>query len=263
MKNIIFAILICFGLFSCSQNDQATETPSTSAISVSDLPASVTNYVTNNYPDASITGAEIVSNSTARYIADLNTNESLAFTDKGNFLGNGNNFSGPAGDKHDHGHGLHGPQGPKGECGPHGEGLHGGNGIPADSLADAIKAYISANYPGDTILHAEKDSICGDGEVTKVMVTQAGQPPVKLFFDASNNFLMTGVRVLYKDLPQAVKDYVSTNYAGYATRGKAVKLTLADSSVQYFVFLAHGRGPGEKPVIVRIKDDGTLVCSVQ
>ncbi|MCX6248975.1 MAG: hypothetical protein NTW10_14710 [Bacteroidetes bacterium] len=89
-KIMIFMLVIVAGMTACKK-DQTTSTQSTSSVS---LPLMATAYIDSNYPDASIDYVVVLKNSNARYIVTLNTAEELAFTQNGDFLGDGLNFNG-------------------------------------------------------------------------------------------------------------------------------------------------------------------------
>ena len=255
MKKIEIIMLISLlALFSCKKENSGTSSTNvtTLTVNIADLPAAITNYISNNYPDATIYSATKVTNSAATYIVTLSTEEQLAFDDRGDCLGYGDGFPGgggpgPGGDSLHHGHGHPG---------------HGcpGNWINIDSLPGAIKSYIGSNYPAYTIWHAEKDSICTAGAVIEVLIRETGtRPPsdVKLFFDMTNNFLMIGQRMRYMDLPQAVRDYISANFGTNHQCDRAEKLTLGDNTINYAVYIDQ---PGHHHHRVVLTDSGTLVC---
>lgn len=249
---LVTAVMI---IGACSKKDQ-TGTTSATSTTVS-LPTKAADYVELNYPDASIDYILVLTNSTAKYVVSLNTTETLAFSGDGNYLGDGRPYcnGGHPGDTipgdttnggwHHRGH--HGPPPPG-----------GGHGIPLDSLSQVIRDYIAANYAGYTILHADYDSLCLDGQIKEVMIGKKDTvPPLKVVFSNANIFLLKAERHRYADVPQAVKDYVAANYAGYQVCPEAEKYTLADNSLQFVVYLRlikdHKR--------LRMQADGTLVCS--
>lgn len=253
-------LLALVAAFSACNKD--TTTPGSTTVAASSLPVKATDYIYNNYPDAVIDYAVAYSNSNPAYIVTLNTTEELAFTQEGNYVGNGANYHhGHPGDTipgdtthcggGHHGGGHHGGHGH-----PGGGNGHPGGGIPVDSLPAAITGYITANYSGYTIMHAETDTLCLEGAVTEVMICQSGSEPVKLFFDAGNAFIIKANRILYTDTPQAVKDYITANYAGYQICDKSEKYTMADGSLQFRVFMRMEQVRKS----VRLKEDGTLVC---
>ncbi len=129
--------------------------------------------------------------------------------------------------------------------------------IPVDSLPAAILSYISSNYAAYTTVHAEIDTICPEGAVYEIFINDpATGSKMKLFFDTSYNFLMTGERILYADISQAAKDFIANNYSSYTPRMKSVKFTLATGAIQYVVYLKNG----SLRKMVRVADDGTFVC---
>ncbi|MEY4927354.1 MAG: hypothetical protein RI894_1790, partial [Bacteroidota bacterium] len=140
-------------------------------------------------------------------------------------------------------------------CG-HGVGGHHGHELPIDSLPAAIPAYVTANYTGFTIRHAELDSLCSIGGIINVAISQTGNPPVRLIFSTSGTYLMKGQRADYANLPQVVKDYITTSYAGFTARNRAIQLTLANGNLQYMVFLHQNQL--HKNVLMNA--NGTFVC---
>jgi hypothetical protein len=263
-KVLIFMTVIVALLSACSKNQSVTSPASSSTT----FPPRASEYITNNYPDATVDYIITMKSSQAKYIAVLNTTEELAFTQSGDFLGNGRLYHpgdsipgdtthcdsmpgwhhGPPGHGHHH-HPPHGGPGPGDD----------GFGIPADSIPAAIISYVNTAYPGSQILHANYDSICPDGKVIEVMVGVLGTEPMKLFFDMTDNYLFRGNRFRYEDMPQAVKDYITASYSGYQVCPGGEKLTMPDSSLQYKVYL---RQAGIRKC-VRIKEDGTPLCVLE
>ena len=255
MKKIVILILFVLAGVSACKKDQTT----TQSTTVASLPLKATTYIDSYYPDASIDYVVAITNPTARYIVTLNTTEQLAFTRDGSFLGNGEGYQ----DDHHGGDTLcgdttHHEGGGHRGGGHHGGGHHGGpgHGIPLDSLSAAITGYITANFPGYTIRHAELDTLCPDGAVIEVMLGMQGAEPKKAVFDAGNNYLLWAKRIRYADVPQAVKDYITANYPTYQECDRGELFTMADNSLQFTVYLFNG--PIHK--FVRLKADGTLVC---
>jgi len=258
MKKILFSVLIIMAVITaCSKK---TSTSADSAIIKATLPQAAVSYIDNNYPDATIDFFVTLRNSAATYLVTLNTTEELAFSKAGDFMGDGRNFhGGNPGDTTFCGDTTHGggPGGDGHHGGGHPGGGHHGHGIPVDSLPAAIISYVNANYPGDTIRHAEYDSLCLNGLVIAVMIPQPGMvPPLKLYFDVNGGYLMLANRIHYADVPQAVKDYITTNYADYMVCHGTEKYTLANNSIEYIIYLHkdHLRKS------VRLKADGTLIC---
>ncbi|MGA3013743.1 MAG: PepSY-like domain-containing protein [Bacteroidales bacterium] len=245
----MLALVSCNKINSSNDGVPFSNNVVSSPISTSSLPATITSYISDNYPDATIYSAVQLSNSQAKYIVLLSTEEELAFDGRGNFLGDGEDFCHgggpfPGGDSLHHGHPWHG-------CPP--------NWINIDSLAGAIKSFVTTNYPNYQIWHAERDSVCPDGSVIEVMIRKPGtRPPVDLtlFFSTADNYIMVAERIRYSDVPQAVKNYISANFNVFHQCLMSQQLTLADSSLNYSIFVNQPRM--HKRVV--LTSGGTLVC---
>jgi hypothetical protein len=255
MKKIGILFISMLALLSCNKNSPSNDNVPNSSnvvsstISTSQLPATVTNYISDNYPDATIYAAATLSNSQAKYIVLLSTEEELAFDLRGNFLGDGQDFCHgggpfPGGDSLHHGHPWHG-------CPP--------NWINIDSLASSIKSFVTTNYPNYVIWHAETDSVCPDGSVIEVMIRKPGtRPPVDLtlFFSTTDSYIMVAERIRYPEVPQAVRNYISTNFHTFHQCLMSQQLTLADDSTNYAIYVNQFRM--HKRVV--LTSGGTLVC---
>jgi hypothetical protein len=238
--------MLAIGLFAACTKQQVLNTASSSAseqnLPIAQIPQQVISYVDNNYPDADISSAVTVKNSSAKTIVRLSTNEEVAFDATNRCMGNGSGMH--PGDGHGGGHG-HGNE----------EGHHPGD-ISVDSLASAITTYISTNYAGYTTMHAHKDSLCTVGAVIDVMVRNGSAEPIKLVFDASNNFVMSCSRIDYTATPQTVQDSVTANYAGFTVKSKCEQLNLSAGTAQYRIFMKDSST--RKRVI--FEATGTMVC---
>lgn len=212
-------MLVFVAAFTACKKD-LTDPASDATSSNSTLPLKATVYVENNYPDAEINYYVAVSNSPAAFLVTLTTAEELAFSSKGDYLGHGANYHG----------GTHS------DTIPCHHGGHGG-GIPVDSLPAAIQEYVTANYPDYEIRHAGYDSLCAEGLVIDVMLFQAELEPVKLVFTTEGDFLMRSDRILYSTLPQAIQDYITTNYSGYTPSDKSEQLSLESGDLNYVAFV--------------------------
>lgn len=254
-KILILLLIIVAGMYSCSKH-QTTPTQSTT---LSTLPMKATDFIDSNYPDASINYVVVLTNNTAKFIVTLNTGEELAFTQNGDYLGDGEAYNDGhhGGDTicndttHGRGHGHPGG-------GHHGGGHHGGpgHGIPIDSLSPAIISYITTNFPGYAIRHAELDTLCPEGAVIEVMLEMHGVEPKKVIFNPQNDYLMWAKRIQFSDMPQSVKDYITSNFVTYYVCNMGEILTMADSSLQYIIYL----NKEQTHVYIRVKAVGTLVC---
>ena len=265
MKKIIFSILALAAIMvSCSSNEDLAGVASVSG----STSASIAAYVADNYPATTIVSTTA---SGSTITATLNTGETIAFTKSGSAISYSNNSvqgisadslvvsdsirtdsigrphhrgghgghgrpgEGPNG--HGHGRPGEGPEGPRPDSlAGHGHPRHFDNEIAVDSLPAAINEYVLANYASYKVIHAQVDTIC-QGVVTEVMVCATTKEPVKLVFDAAGTFIFKGERILYTDVPAEVSAAVTANYSTYTVKKRAEKLTFADASLQYKVFM--------------------------
>ncbi len=281
-KSFLMAITFAAVMVSCTNN--ADEIGGLDSLS-SDASCAITSYVANNFPDANIVSSKV---STSNVITELNTGEQVVFNTAGAVISYSNNASmglkadslGIAcdsthndsingghrgGKKHDDrdgkGRGKGGRHGDKHGNdstllgGKHGYNRHSGSEISIDSLGAEINAYISTNYSGYTVIHADKDTLC-EGAVTDVMVVLSSAQPVKLVFDAANAFLLKAERYEYSSVPSVVSDAVSAYYSAYTVMKKCELYTLADATLKYKVHLKSI----DSRKTVTFNADGTVSC---
>ena len=118
-------------------------------IDVSELPTTVTDYVTASYPDETIQNA--VLKPSGKFAAELSDGSVLLFDADGNFI----KECGVV-DPNGSGHGPWQPGGPGGHHGGAGPGGHGGHGIHGtqvtlEELPQAAQDYLAATYPDATL----------------------------------------------------------------------------------------------------------------
>ncbi len=286
-KQFFLAMAFAAITVSCTTND---ENSGLEALT-SDASGAITSYVANNFPDtkivSSVAGQGVVT-------TELNTGEELVFTTSGAFKAYSNHAADglPADSlgipcdslrndsiRPDHcgggrpGEGHPGKGGRDGKGGKHGDqpgGKHGNdsinggrhghdrhfkNEIAIDSLAADINSYISTNYAGYVVLHAQTDTIC-EGPVTEVMVVLAAAQPVKLVFDPSGVFLFKGERFDYANVPAEVSAAITSGYSTFVPMKKCEKYTLADSSVKYKIHLRNQ----DVRKAVTVNADGSISC---
>lgn len=286
-KSFLAAITIATIMASCTTStDEMTGIESLST----DAASTITSYISNNYPDTKLVTSV---KSSGNVSVVLNTGEELTFSTSGTFLAYSNNASdglladslgipcdstrndsiraghdhGGKGGKHGDKGGKHGDKGGKGgkggkhgndstfAGGKHGHDRHFRNEIAIDSLSADINTYLSTNYSGYTVLHAESDTIC-EGPVTEVLVVTGGAQPLKLVFDASNVYLMKAERFAYAIVPAEVSTAVTTNYSTYNVMKKCEKQTLPDGSIKYVVHLRSS----DTHKVVTFNADGSVSC---
>ncbi len=191
-------------------------------IDPSELPATVTDYITANYPDSSIEGAR---QSDKGYGVKLDSGVVVIFDADGNFL--------------------------KERTGKPNGGGHGTE-IDPSELPTTITDYITANYP-DANIEGARQSDKGYG-----VKLDSG---VVVIFDADGNFVKErtgkpnggghGTEIDPSELPTTVTDYITANYpdasiegARQSDKGYGVKL---DSGV-VVIFDADGNFLKEKTI---------------
>ena len=284
----IFLAAITFATIMVSCTSTTDEMAGLEAVT-SDASEAITTYIANNFPDTKIVSAQTAKGTVT---TELNTGEELKFSTAGVFMAYTNNADygmsvdsllcdsthndsirighhgdGDKGGKHGDKGGKHGDKGGKGgKGGKHdndstksgrGHDRHFENEIAIDSLATDIATYISTNYSGYTVLHAETDTIC-EGAVTEVLVTLANAQPVKLVFDSANAYLFKAERTEYVSVPTLISDAVTANYSTYTVMKRCEQYTMADSSLKYNVYLKDSNSNTKKNVTFNA--DGTVSC---
>jgi len=248
MKKIILSILaLAAVMVSCSSNDDSSGVSSSTS-------ESIATYIAEIFPAASVVST---TSSSSKVTATLNTGETVTFSKDGSVIAYANNAcKGLAADSlvtstDSVGRPKHGGKG----HGKHGHDKHFKNEVSVDSLSTTINDYISINYAGDTVIHAEVDTIC-QGIVTEVFVCSSTKEPIKLVFDATGTFIFKAERIKYADVPAEISAAVTANYSTYSVKKRAEKFTLADGSLQYKVFLSFNKTRKS----VTFNADGTVSC---
>lgn len=277
MKKIFLAVISFAVLFtSCSTStDEVSGLDSLS----SDASQSVSSYIANNFPGTTIVSSSKVNSSVSTV---LNTGEELVFSTSGAFKTYSNNASkglladslwagrdsthndsisnGHRGGK---GHGNKGGKSGKGG-GKHqndststgkGHKHHFHNEIAIDSLATEINTYISTNYSGYTVIHAEVDTVC-QGVVTEVLVAVTNEQPLKLVFDNASAYLFKAQRIEYSAVPALVSAAITANYSTYTAMKRCELYTFPDGALKYNVYMKSTSARKQ----VTFNADGTVNC---
>ncbi|WP_421826410.1 PepSY-like domain-containing protein [Larkinella sp.] len=266
MKKPLFIALtvIVAGLYGCNQSQQTVTPDTDSAISatstarlasdssgffcrknitkiaVTDLPTSVSNYLSTNYAGATVDYA--AKDDTGNFLVAITQNgetKALLFNADGTF---------------NEELALKGGPGRKG--GSHGKGGGKKGSLEQIAVADlpsAITSYISTNYAGAEVKTAAKDSTRG----YLVMIVVSDQAKTLLFntdgtFNKEVSKPLRGnfTSVAVADLPAAVTTYITTTYAG-----STIKDAAKNASGQLVVVVKTSDG---KPVALLFEADGTF-----
>lgn len=166
-------------------------------IAISDLPATIISYIQANY-SASITEVERNHNADGSfsYEIELSNGTEVYFDASGNFL-------------------LEDDRGGRGN----GQGSH----ISTSDLPLPLTSYVQAQYPGATIVKAER-KLNPDGSFRKYEIELSNG--TELYFDEAGQLLTDdssssnsgsgtddSVSIAVSDLPQVARDYLAANYA--------------------------------------------------
>lgn len=284
----IFLAAITFATIMVSCTSTTDEMAGLEAVTA-DASEAITTYIANNFPDTKIVATQTAKGSVT---TELNTGEELKFSTAGVFMAYSNNADnglpadslglacdsthndsirsghrggGDKGGKHGDKGGKHGDKGGKGgKGGKHdndstktgrGHDRHFENEIAIDSLATEISTYITANFSGYTVLHAETDTIC-EGAVTEVLVSLSNAQPVKLVFDSTNAYLFKAERMEYSNVPELISTAVTANYSTYTVMKRCELYTMSDNSLKYKVYLKNS----DAKKSVTFNADSTVSC---
>ncbi len=238
------------GVFRCMRGD---------TVDVSELPQAAADYVTATYPSLTIQTVVFKQHDNRTgYAVELSDGTILLFNAEGEFINLCGEFpggDGPGGGHGGGGHGGHGGHGNHGgDYGPNGPqgGCIAGDTIEVAALPTTITQYVADNLGGQTITVAVlKPSgkfgvelsngtvllFAADGVFIKVC---DGQP------DGPHHH-HCNTAITFDDLPQAAKDYITTNYAG-----ETVKRGCQKNNGNYIVKLSND-------VKILFNADGTML----
>lgn len=229
-------------------------------IPLDELPASIIDYISANYPGATIEEAEFDDYYGTTYIevelAGFDDLE-LYFTTDGEFLclddsndddDGGNDDNGGSDDDDDDG-----DDDGDDDDGDDDDDEYDGN-VPGP-IAD----YVSANYAGYYIESIDNEDICDDVPAIEVEL-EGPDPDPELYFDTNYNFLFVSYDISAADLPDAVVASLDTNYPGYSLEEDDLERhEYPDGAVEYRVELEL---PGDDDEIeVVLAADGNIVCT--
>ena len=193
LLGLAFSAMLIFS--SCSSDDDGADTGtdvdldqiaqrSDDYINTAALPQAILNYVSTNYRDNTITEAEIEDNN--QYEIELNNGTELIFDQQGNFLGIDDDDDDTFGD----------------------------DDIAPTELPANIRDIVATHFPGTTIEEAERENN-GNYEIEL-------SNDVELIFDGNGKFLgraddddnddRDDDDIAVSDLPQVIRDYITTNY---------------------------------------------------
>ena len=263
-------------------------------IAIADLPASIIEYISTNYPNATIDEAEFDDFYGTTYIEvelDQFDDLELYFTIDGQFLclddsdddddDNGNDDDDDDGnddddddgnddddddgnddddddgndDDDDDGNDDDDDDGNDDDDDDGNDDDDDGNGN--NGVPGLIVAYVSVNYQDYKIEEIELEDICGGVTVYEVEL-EGPDPDLELYFDLNYNFLFEAYDVTVADLPAAVVSTLDTDFAGYEIDTDELEQHVyPDGSIQYRVELTLA----DDDVELILDADGNVLCS--
>lgn len=262
MRHFIFAFIALCSLVvldACSKSGSEPTSGSspTNLIKVnnSDLPQAAQDYIASHYPSATIKEVEKGTSEQSgaqEYSVLLSNGTTLLFDLSGNFLGLDNNHQDGNDGKHEDGDSTN----VNGDY----DGNHENNDSTDEhnstaTLPAAAQTWLAANFPGTSVDHAEADTLCDGTALISVSVEQ-GQNGISLSFAPDGTFLFKKMEFIYANLPQGVKDAVSTQYPGGIPDQDAGQLEYANGSLRYEVQVKYNNKEWE----AIFQSDGALVC---
>ena len=122
-------------------------------------------------------------------------------------------------------------------------------------LPATIDNYLTTNYPDYTVDESAEETLCDGTIAYEVELEDSNDNEIELTFSMEGNLLFTETEINTSELPTAVSNSISTNYADY-TIDEADRLDMADGSVQYEVEIENGNSELE----VILDTDGSVIC---
>lgn len=246
MKKLIFPLMFLLVVVYACKKDVAPD----NSIGASNLPAKAAEYISQNYPDQTVTSAIKMNDGTDTYIVTLNSNDQLAFDLQGSFLGAGtvqsnestsgtnSNFSdGPT------------PSG-LAEFAP-------GRILTLRFVPWSISQYVKNNYDGYNMELIQLQNVCSFGNVYVAMLNQGKNTRVTLLFGTDGQYMARAVPMPYSLAPNMLQHTILNSFPGYSVRPNIDEIFMSDGRTLWAVFLMNqGRN-----YVTLINEDGTSLCS--
>ena len=123
------------------------------------------------------------------------------------------------------------------------------------TLPATIENYLTDNYPDYSVDESEEETLCDGTVVYEVELENDNDDELELTFDLEGNLLFSETEIDNSELPAAINNSISTNYADYQTE-EAERLDMADGTTRYEVELENG----DSELEVLFEADGTVIC---
>lgn len=190
LANTVELIFDSNGEFLGIDDDEGNDDYGDFHIEIANLPQSILDFITTNYPNEIIEEAEIENN--GNFEVELSTDITLVFDENGNFLGMGVDHTDMDNEYDDDEEDY--------------------SNIDPSDLPQQILDYIASNYSSETIIQAEVE----DNGYFEVTLSNG----MELYFDAESNLISSEDENGEDDenhidpamLPQMILDYIATYY---------------------------------------------------
>jgi hypothetical protein len=126
-------------------------------------------------------------------------------------------------------------------------------------LPTLAEDFIAQNYPSYFINSTEIEDLCDNSPVWEVELEDGPEPDVDLYFALDGTFLFTERDITLMDLPEAVRNAISTNFAEYSINEQEIEQhDYPDGTVEYQVELVHNVSGDEEDAV--FDASGALLC---
>lgn len=214
-------------------------------LSLANLPDSIAQYLSANYPQLSMLRAELETEYGFSYIEVYFANSSIEL-----YFTNGGTFVCQDDDDDD-------------DDDDNGGGNGGGNGNVV--LPPNAAAYLQANYPNYPIESVEREDWCNDVLLIEVELEVENGEDIDVYFDLSGNFLFESVDGPFSQVPTAVVNGLAAAYPNYVLEDddddddEVEFLRLADNSLQYLIEIRPTPN-SDDDIEVLLDANGNVIC---
>ena len=126
-------------------------------------------------------------------------------------------------------------------------------------LPPVAEDFIAQNYPSHFISSTDTEDLCDNTLVWEVELEDGPGPDVDLYFALDGTFLFTETEINLMDLPEAVRNAISTNFADYSINEQDINQhDYPDGTIEYEVELVHQVTGDEEDAVFNAS--GELLC---
>ncbi|WP_020538131.1 PepSY-like domain-containing protein [Lewinella cohaerens] len=126
-------------------------------------------------------------------------------------------------------------------------------------LPPVAEDFIAENYPSHFISSTDTEDLCDSTLVLEVELEDGPGPDVDLYFSLDGTFLFTETDISLIDLPEAVRNAISNNFADYSINEQNIERhDYPDGAIEYEVELIHNITGDEDDAV--FNPNGELLC---